>query len=113
MLLHVLSPGDIEQAKKKKVNSMYCKGLTVQPYLIIVGPNLNNISQTLVIIDQNTYQCNSVLEALDFCFKSYIVLDAKYPFQSQHLWYLIQWIIYKYKASTDPKILFINDLLDN
>ncbi|KAB0803155.1 hypothetical protein PPYR_00125 [Photinus pyralis] len=113
VFVHVLTPGDIEQAKKQKINSMYSKGLTVQPYFIIIGPSLNNISQTLVIINQNTYQCNSILEALDFCFKSYIVLDAKYPFQSQHLWYLIQWIVYKYRAATDPKILFINDLVNS
>lgn len=111
MILHVSCAGDIDGAKDNHVSSMYSKGLTVQPYIIIVGSTLSNISQALVVINNCTYPCISVLEALDFCFKAYIVLDAKYPFQSQHIWYLIQWQVYGYYAPTDPKIPFINDLM--
>lgn len=111
-LIHVCHPGDIEKAKKCKIDAMFAKGLTVQPYIIIVGQNLNNITQALVVINEHTYSCQSVLEALDFCFKAFIVLDAQYPFQSQHIWYLIQWLVYKISTQRDPKILFVNDILN-
>lgn len=104
------SPSDIEKAKEDKINLMFSRGLTVQPYIITVGPSLNNIIQVFLVVNEYIYQCPSVLDALNACFKVHIVLDAKYAFECQHIWYLIQWQIYKYFSSSDPHIAFINDL---
>lgn len=80
MFLHTKSPADIEKTKGDKINFMYDRGHTVQPYLIIVGLCLNNITAAYVVINNNVYKCVSVLEAFDFCFKSHHVFDAKYSF---------------------------------
>lgn len=110
-MIHVFLPADIEDAKKRRVDLMFQKGLTVQPYVITVGPSLSNITSAVVVINDYEYKCSSVLKALDFCFKCYHILDAKYPFQTQHFWYLIQWKVYKLFCKTDQKIPYINDLL--
>lgn len=85
--------------------------MTVQPYIILVGSTLNNVSTSYVVINENIYKSSSVLEAVDFCLKAYHVLDAKFPFESHHIWYLIQWSVYKVKSETDLKIPYIQDLL--
>lgn len=111
LLLHVKIPGDVQLAKKRQIDLCFNKGLTVQPYIILIGPTLSNISGALVVVNDQEYKCLSVLDALDFCFKIYQILDAKYPFQCSHLWYLIQWRVYKYFTRRDPIIPHINDLL--
>lgn len=37
IILYMKIPGGIETVKARRINSMYKKGLTVQPYIIIVG----------------------------------------------------------------------------
>lgn len=110
-LVHVKIPGDLEKAKKDQIDYMFKKGLTVQPYIILIGPTLSNITGSFVIVNNYEYKCMSVIDALDFCFKMYQILDAKYPVQCSHLWYLLQWQLYKYFTEFDPVIPHINDLL--
>lgn len=109
--LHVKLPGDIERAKQERIDFNYNRRTTVQPYIILVGPTLNNILSSYVVVNDNIYKTISVLDAVDFCFKVIHVLDAHYPFQCQHVWYLIQWLIYKIKTKSDLKIPYIQDLL--
>lgn len=90
---------------------MYSKGLTVQPYLLLVGAKLSNITSVFVVINSYNYKCLNVLEALDFCYKIYQILDAEYPFPSRHIWYLMQWNIYKFQNKKDPKIPFVGDII--
>ncbi|XP_044760070.1 uncharacterized protein LOC123317551 [Coccinella septempunctata] len=108
IFLHVKVPGDIERANKE---FMYQRGLTVQPYLIIVGQSLSNVTSAYVVINNNLYNTVSVLDAVDFCFKAYHMLDAKYSYESHHIWYLIQWSLYSLYTKSDIKIPFIQDCL--
>ncbi|CAH0547426.1 unnamed protein product [Brassicogethes aeneus] len=110
LFVHVNIAGDIERAKKNRTDFMYRKNLTVQPYVLIVGPSLSNVSCSYVIINEHMYKTPSVLSALDICFKAYKVLDAKYSYECQHLWLLIQWHIYNLKCKFDPKVPFIEDI---
>lgn len=111
LFIHIKNPGDLEETQKRRVDVMFDKGLTVQPYVVLIGPNLGNIVSALVIINNKQYKCQSVLDALDFCFKAYQVLDAKYPFECEHLWYLIQWAMYGYKTASDPVLPLLNEFL--
>lgn len=111
LFIHIKSPGDLETEKQKRIDFAYRKGLTIQPYIVLIGPSLNNIISSSIIVNNNIYKVHSVLEALDLCFRIIHVLDADYPFQSQHLWYLIQWHMYKIHTPSDKKITFLSDLV--
>ncbi|XP_031357890.1 uncharacterized protein LOC116181643 [Photinus pyralis] len=113
LFVHVKLPGDIDKAKRDKVDFMYNRGQTVQPYVILVGPSLNNVTGFYVVINDNLYKCISVFDALDFCFKSHHIFDAKYSFESHHIWYLIQWQVYNLKTKSDLKIPFVQDCVYN
>ena len=77
------------------------RGDTVQPYLLVEGASLANINTVYVIIDTIRYQCKSVLEALDICFKSYHSLNGHYPKASEHILTLIQKAVYKINTASD------------
>lgn len=111
LMVHVKSPGDIEATKRKQIDFAYSKGLPLQPYILLIGPVLNNITGALVIINNIEIKCNSVVNALDCCFKAYQILDAQYPIPSAHLWYLIQWKIYNYHTKKDQSFAYLNELL--
>ncbi|XP_071641855.1 uncharacterized protein [Temnothorax longispinosus] len=111
LFLQVKIPGDIESAKQEKIDFMYKKGLTIQPYIIVVGPNLCNIHAFYVIIDSKTYETKTFLDALKFCFEAYFVLDLKYTPESQHLWFLLQWEVFNIISENDINIPFMNDIL--
>ncbi|XP_024884701.1 uncharacterized protein LOC112462870, partial [Temnothorax curvispinosus] len=111
LFLQVKIPGDIESAKQEKIDFMYKKGLTIQPYIIVVGPNLCNIHAFYVIIDSKTYETKTFLDALKFCFEAYFVLDLKYTPESQHLWFLLQWEVFNIISANDINIPFMNDIL--
>lgn len=93
LFLHVKSPVDIENVEDEKIDFMYHRGVTVQPYIIIVAPSLSKV--TVYIVINNVYKSISVLDASDFCSKSYHILDAKYSFETHHTWYLFQWLLVK------------------
>lgn len=111
LLVHVKTPADIDEAKKKQVDFCYSKGLPLQPYMILIGPSLSNVRSSLVVINNHVYKCDSVASALDYCFKAYQVLDAQYPIACHHIWYILQWKLYRYFTKMDPAIPYINELL--
>lgn len=111
LFLQVKIPGDIESSKLEKRNFMYKKGLTVQPYIIIVGPTLTNIHAFYVVIDDKNYETKTLLDALRFCFQLYFVLDIMYLSESQHLWYLLQWELFSVTSDKDINIPFLNDIV--
>lgn len=111
LFLQVKIPGDIESAIQEKIDFMYKKGLTVQPYMITVGSNLCNVQAFYVIIDSKIYETKTFLESLKFCFQAYFVLDLQYTPESQHLWFLLQWELFNIISEKDINIPFVSDLL--
>ena len=75
--------------------------LTVQPYIVVVGKEINNISSAYVCIDKIMYATSTVLQAFDLCFKSFFAFNAAYPFESKHIWTIIQKCYYNVNTNRD------------
>lgn len=88
-------------------------GLTVQPYIIAVGPTLSEINTCYTIVDDLMYKIPSPLQALDTCFKIFHVLHATYPLESEHIWLIIQKSIYGFDTKWDKKIPSVNTFVAN
>jgi len=58
LFLQVKISDDIEAAKQAKLNFMYKKGLTVQPYIIIVG-SVSNVHTFYVVMNNKNYQIST------------------------------------------------------
>lgn len=95
---------------------MYQMGLSVQPYIIVVGPTLADISSFFVSVDTVLYNVTSAFNAIDTCFKIFHVFNIQYPAASAHIWVLIQRELYKCTTrydKTPPYILEIISTLNN
>lgn len=85
-------------------------GLTLQPFLIVVGESYTSITETYIVIDNNKYKASSILQGIDFVFKAFHVLHAKYPAESEHIWLILERALYKIDTSqpiTSPGVLMI------
>ncbi|XP_048513603.1 uncharacterized protein LOC125501492 [Athalia rosae] len=88
-------------------------GLPVQPYIIVVGPTLQNIKSFYVSIDKILYQLPSALKAIDICFKAFHTFNALYPPEAEHIWYLIQSGLYKFKTKWDKQVSYVMDIVNS
>lgn len=89
-------------------------GQTVQPYVIIESPTIQEIHKAYVVIDCIRYEFDSVRRAIDICFKSFHVMNAKYPLPSSHIWQLIQKCVYGISTPSDiiiPQIVALTEQL--
>lgn len=87
---------------------------TIQPFPAIIGPNTLNLDdlRSVVVIDDWTYQVDSPLAAVDFCFKAYHALHASYPHQSQAPWLFLQQAIYGIETVWDAKVAAVATLVN-
>lgn len=90
---------------------MNSRKLTVQPYIIVVGPTLDNIEAYFVSIDSVLYSVPTAFEASDVCFKAFHVFAATYPPASNHIWYLIQRELYNFSTPFDRPIGYIIEIM--
>lgn len=63
-----------------------------------------------MVIDDNQYKTSSVLQGIDFVFKAFHILHAKYPTESEHIWLLLERALYKIDTKqpiTSPGVLTI------
>lgn len=77
---------------------------TLQPFIVIVGQNLRNIDSYYVVVDDVLYKLDNILSAIDTCFKIFMVLDARYPTESEQVWLFLQQYIYKQETQYDKII---------
>ncbi|CAG9765739.1 unnamed protein product [Ceutorhynchus assimilis] len=90
LIIHAKNCGDIERLMNAQKEKAKAKKLTLQPYVLIEGLTLWEISNCYIVIDDLKYQVPTAMKAIDLCFKVFHVFHAKYPPQSDHIWTLIQ-----------------------
>ncbi|XP_011689312.1 PREDICTED: uncharacterized protein LOC105450904 [Wasmannia auropunctata] len=102
VFLKVAIAGDLDEALTKRKEKLHVYGLTLQPQIAIVG-QLTDIKAIYVVVNDIKYETTTLLSAIDFCFKTFYVLDAKYPVESAPIWYFLQQYIYNISSSKNAK----------
>lgn len=94
--------GDLDEALSRRKKKLHVYGLTQQPQVVIIG-QLTNIEAINVIINDIKYETISLLSAVDFCMKTFYVLDAKYSVESTPVWCFLQQFVYNISSSRNIK----------
>ncbi|XP_051168151.1 uncharacterized protein LOC127285960 isoform X2 [Leptopilina boulardi] len=110
-ILHVKSPDDIDEEIKKMREKLSNFNMSLQPLIIVVGENLSVVNRFYVNIDDTRYSFQSILQALDLCFKSFHVLHTEYPKPSEPVWLFLQKSIYSITTKWDKKFSCVASLL--
>lgn len=85
--------------------------LTVQPLIVVVGETLREAAASYVSVDDVLYKIDSVIKAIDVCFKIFHVLHVKYPPECSLVWLLLQKGIYRMSTKWDKKSTKVYTLL--
>lgn len=68
-ITHVRSSAEVQETITGRREKLVGLGHTLQPFIIIVGPTLKEISNYLVVVDNIFYTLNSIAASVDCCFK--------------------------------------------
>jgi hypothetical protein len=101
----------LEERKTKLRNH----NLTIQPLVVCVGAE--TVTSCFVIIDDIKYQLETPIRAVDIAFKIFHTVNAAYPAESQHVWLLIQRLVYDiitpYDILSSATAALISDLREH
>jgi len=106
-ITHIKSHTELQDTVSRRKEKYSKLGVTLQPLIIIVGPNCNEISQYFILVDDTYYVLNSILTAVDCCFKIIHALNLQYPYESLPVWTLIQKGFYQIETLWDTVSMFV------
>ncbi|CAG5083878.1 Protein of unknown function [Cotesia congregata] len=82
--MHVKVPGDVDTACEKKICQKAKTKSTIQPFLIVVGPNELDLQKVYVQVDNFRFETSTFIEGFDLLFKFYLMFKIAYPVESQN-----------------------------
>lgn len=88
--LRISALNDLERSIADLRSRYYSKGLTVQPFTVVVGQSADQITDYFVYFDNCLQRHTSYLSCVDTCFKVFHVLHLEYPLASYGPWLFIQ-----------------------
>ncbi|KAK3910039.1 Huntingtin-associated protein 1 [Frankliniella fusca] len=94
----------IAQQLRARREILFAEKKKSQPFLVVVGPNLTNIKDYYVDVSGILYRINSLVKAVDVCFKATTALHANYPPESQRPWMMIQRVLYNITTDWDSEV---------
>jgi len=112
-LTHLKSYSELQETVTRRKNKYAQLGCTLQPFIIIVGPSLNEIRQFFVYVDNTYYILNSIVGAVDCCFKVIHALNLKYLLEYLQVWTFIQKLFFKIKTVWDTEFVSVNSLISD
>ncbi|XP_066586370.1 uncharacterized protein [Prorops nasuta] len=92
-IYRIPTTAELEPRLQKRQEKLLGFGLTVQPMVVAVGP-IVNLTDFYVFVNDIKYVSTSLMSAIDLCFNAFFALDAKYPADSEMVWYFLQCHVY-------------------
>ena len=66
------------------------RGVTVQPEGLVLGEIIKKIEQYFVIVNDTIYEMDSLVKAIDICYKAVFIFNVDYLVQAYDPWLFIQ-----------------------
>lgn len=81
--------------------------------MLVVSQSDDVSISSYVIIDELKYHVPTVRKAVDVCFKSFQVFNAKYPVECENVWYFLQRGVYEIETEFDCKSPLVLTILNS
>jgi hypothetical protein len=94
-LAHIKDSVQVLLERKEKNSS------PLQPIVIAIGEEYKYSTQYCVFFNEHCSYFDSILLAVDYCFKLFFVLDLQYNLESYNVWTFIQSMIYMINTGSD------------
>ncbi|XP_031340791.1 uncharacterized protein LOC116168916 [Photinus pyralis] len=70
----------------------------IQPFILVVGENINNFKEMYVYFDDLRYTFTSFLRAVDICFKIFFVFNLDFPVECSTFWSFVGHYFYEIES---------------
>lgn len=100
-ICHMKSAAEIEETITRRKNKLHELGLTLQPFIIVVGPSLKQISARYIVLNNLRYEMTSIVKSVDACFKIIFVLNTEYSADCTQVWQFIQKALFNLNTKYD------------
>ncbi|RXG58064.1 hypothetical protein Avbf_08340 [Armadillidium vulgare] len=87
--------------------------LSMQPFVILQGKDLLNISHCYVLLNDILYGIDSPLKAVENCFKVFHVTYAQYPVECGSVWLFIQEYLFEIETEWDKTVSDVCELISD
>lgn len=101
---HVHANSQIQEVVDLRKRKFASLGRSIQPFVIAVGRDILNLEEAYVIIDEVFYKFDSLLKAIDGCFKTFQATGAQYPEESNDVWKVIEIVCYKIDTCSNQRL---------
>jgi len=112
-ITHNKSHSELQETITRRKDKFFQLGITLQPLVIIVGQNINEITQYFVYVNGTYYVLNSIRSSVDCSFKVIHALNLEYPLESIPIWSFVQKAFYQINTAWDTEFVSVNSLLSD
>lgn len=95
---------EIEELNKKE---------GVKPMIFIIGNSLDEISASFVAVNDVLYKFDSVIQAVDLCFKMMHSMGQQYPGKSKHIWIFLEKTCFQIESENIEEYIAVNSLISD
>ena len=90
----------MDNFKEHRRSLSTAKNSKIGSFVAIVGDLYeegNDKIEIFIVIDKFKFkiESNNIIDAVDFCYKSFFALGEEFPCECKHIWYFLQVYIYK------------------
>lgn len=103
------SDSELETTKATRKNKLERFGKTLQPLVIFVGEDVVDVTHAYVAVADTFYKFDTILSAVDACFKIIQATGARYQDEALVVW--IQKAFYRITTEHDKEYTTVNSLL--
>ena len=93
----------LEIFRQNKTKECQERGVTWQPQVLVMGYSILTPQQFFVLVNDTVYEMDSLIKAVDICFKIFFVFNASYPPHAQEPWLLFQKAVFDIDTPFDVK----------
>lgn len=86
---------------------------TEYPYVLALGNNKWQTSQAYVIVAGEAFEQNTLLQAVDVCFKMFYIFNIHYPKECENVWEFLQHAVYELPGHESQPVTYLRSSLTN
>lgn len=75
----------------------------ITPYVVVIGDLFNREDRKVIVVlhtRQYIITSNRILDAVDICYKVFVILGLSFPSETKHLWAFFEKYIYESKVNS-------------
>ncbi|XP_022168162.1 uncharacterized protein LOC111032216 isoform X2 [Myzus persicae] len=112
-IVNIINVNELKSLNSAKIERAFSLGLTVQPYVVIVGSSTTPEIAYYAVIEDTYFKLETVIKAFDVCFKSFHTLNLEYPVEAKQVWTFFQIYFYGIQAASksDQQFVSVKSLL--